>query len=197
MILAKITGEVHPEDSRKIEVEFTHGVKRYVRPCMVYPFVFVPSKEWLDSVKEDMLAWIFYEEDNVDKPVYVGFLPKKGSSIIPNGFPSLGYIDTAKFRITIDDKKEELEIKHKEGEVLKVSKEEIYVGKNAKEPALLGDTSVTLLVEILDIIKGFSGTYITPAGSPAPVVLNPDYIISIELLKEKLETAKSKIIKVV
>jgi hypothetical protein len=101
------------------------------------------------------------------------------------------------FSISTKDNKQRVVINHVKGTIevtgdkeLTLHAKKINIGSGAPEPAVLGDTLVGLLGEIIDAIA--TQTHYTPVGTSSPP-LNVAKFIAIKL---KLKTALSQFIKV-
>lgn len=183
--LAKPTGRLLEEDKTYIEVEYL-GITYYARPCMPFGWFAVPSEEWLTKFKDEILIWITFEANNPGHAVWVGIFPRSGK--FPQGnYPRTVTFKTELFTFFFDDVAKEFTITKENGQQIKLN-EKTVLGKfdSDKEPAVLGNTTVSLLKEILSEIKNI--TVMSPAGQTG-VPLN---LSAFEKIEKKVDSILSK-----
>lgn len=188
--LATPTGKILDEDSTFIEV-LIYGKSFYAKPCMSFGSFNVPNKEWLDEFKDEILVWVAFENGNSAHPVYLGIAPKDNKA--PKGsYPRIKTWKSVEFDYYFDDKLKVFEVKHKNGNRVKIDgqtneisiitktgqkisiKDLILLGKVPVNSAVLGEPLVTALSSILTI-----STSMATAMSSATIIVNPTTYVGI------------------
>jgi hypothetical protein len=173
--LAKMTGEVSADNPHIIEITFPGGGIDFAKPCYGLAISKV-TKEWISAHKDSMFVWIAYEAG--ENPVYVGFMPFD-TELQPD---YLHEWYSEKFFVGMDDK---LGIKLSHDDLIVVEAKEVKVGESATEPMLLGDSTLSLISDLIDLVASLTVT--TPWGvSGVPVTS-----AQITALKSRLNSLKS------
>jgi len=205
--LFKTTGKVLASDPQYIQV-FQPSVNNkgaaflsytYARPCYAFGDVSAPSEKWLAKYKDEIMICVVFEEGNPAIPMWIGYTPTTSISDVPEDFPN-GYIKrTVNFFIRIDDEEGKLYIAHRNGttltQALVINKDTTILGKesSSKEKALLGDSSVSLLGDLIDAIQQIQ--VITPTSLGPSSSATPINAASFVAIKQRLNSLLSKSVK--
>lgn len=175
---ARLTGNLLEGN---VEVELLYGVTTYARPAFPFPFFAVPSPAWLEKYKDKFLALLTCENGVTERLLWIGVVPLEGIELQPEGLEGTYYLLTDKYRVIIDDNKNELAI-----DVM--DKGKLLLGsQKSQEPGVLGKELATLLGKLIDeITKITVPTNVGPSTTP----INTPQLVA---LKQEFEKFQSKI----
>ena len=178
------------------------GRKFFARPVFGSAFQSVPSVMWLNKWKKDFFGLVAYEnrkgENTYDRPLFMGVVPVNKIEYQNDNLEDKHKINTAKYRMHIDDTNEHLEIKRFDGVNINIKKDNVYIGsrkinlgkEDADYKAVLGEVAQDLIETFIDIMKrGVVNTGIGPQKFLTPTQLE------LSLLKTRVTTMLSKIVK--
>lgn len=201
--LVKPTGKVSSSNNQYIEVELpsvdSSGrqfmIRTFARPCYSFGDVSAPSENWLNKYKDEIMICLIFEEGNPSIPMWIGYTPTSKLSENIESFPNGFLKRTEKFFVQIDDSNERFDLAYREekelGQVVTIFKNYIQLGDNnsKKEKALLGDSSVSLLSDLIKAIKRM--VFATPAGNTIKLLTIPEF----EEIESRLDSLLSKSVK--
>lgn len=182
---AKLTGR-HYENA--VEVIALHGIVLMARPVYSFPLVALPSQNWLSTYGANFMAVIDYEQDKVERPLFLGVIPLDNGAPLPDTVEGQrAFLVTHHFTMTLADDVNVWAVEQKYGakQMLSITDDHAYFNtpdfrlgsENATERMLLGDTTVKLLSDLLQAIQQLTvPTSFGPSGFP----LNTPAFITLE-----------------
>lgn len=212
--LVQPTGKVLEEDKTNIEVKIAGRIV-YAKPMMPFGWFNVPDEAWLEKYKGEIGIWVIFEHGNPSYPVWTGICPLDDKVPLNTNYPKTATFKTSKFIMEYDDVDAKFSITElgedgkkvstiemsadkffmffRDGQGITMNSSGTELGKvdAKKEPALLGDTALGLMGEMLDAIAQIT-VVATAFSSPTSVPANAAVFAQI---RAKLESAKSKSVK--
>lgn len=199
--MGKPTGEVAEENPQYIEVEVSRGIIVYARPCYSFPIISAPSKEWLTKNKNNIVVWIAHSYGSPNATMWLGFTYVDGKA--PDmDFPRDALFTFEKFDMFFknssnysgirqynEDGSTNQEIAIKEDKTFIQSKSVNLGSENSAESALLGDTSADIIDKLFSLLEQM--TFTNGAGITTP----PNNLAAIQALHQRVESMKSKVVK--
>ena len=185
LVLGRLTGEVQDE---LIEVELQFGMKRFCKPVFAFPLIAAPYTDWVTEYKDKYMGLVGFANnkkgDNLEEALLMGIIPLKDNQTPVETLDQGNvFIMTKNFRLWVDDTGNKYIV-----DVLNAG--EILLGdKNVTEKAMLGDTTVQMLSDIITQILAI--TVATPAGTSGP----PLNAAAFSALQAQLQTLLSQTVK--
>lgn len=185
VFLAVPTGKTLEEDETFIEVVL-YGKSVYAKPCMSFGSYNVPTREWLEKHKDEIMVWVAFENGNPAHPVYLGVCPndKKAPKKPYDGY----FWKSVDYELTISNTNRNFEFSHREKNIIKydeLSGIELLLGN---EPAVLGNKLEVFLTKFISIISSAQTIDQKP--------LSPATVSQLESLKAEISELKSQKIKI-
>lgn len=214
--VAKYIGDICPDNPQKILVELEYDMQVYAQVLYSFPFLSIPSKEWLEKFDDPLFCYVGFEQGKMERPVILGFFFKKAKidNLPQENYPRnfIGYFEN--FIVSIDDVKKVLALQKvdEEGKLLQeilirndfieginhASSQSFKVGETfdlgkqeALEKAPLGETLKEELSSMLDKLGDIQGIP-TPAGPSGPLKSAPNFSPIIKGIKSSFEKFLSK-----
>lgn len=187
VFLAVPTGEVMEDDPTFIEV-LIYGKSVYAKPCLGFGSYSVPTKEWLNKHKNEVLVWVAFENGNPAHPVYLGVCPtdkKTPENKTPEGF----YWKSVDFVYNLSDKDRKFSFTHNNKNVMKYEEMSGISFLSGNEVAVKGNTLGTFLQKFINIVM--SAQTMTTQDT-----LSVATITQLAQLQAEIENIKSKKIKI-
>lgn len=174
----------------------------FARPVFGTAFQSIPSQMWLNKWKDHYFGLVTYEnrkgENSHDRPLFLGVVPVKKAENQGSQLEDKHKINTAKYRVHIDDTNEHLTIERFNGVSIHIKGDNVFIGsrkinlgkETADYKAVLGDIAQVIIETFAQIMM--DAKVLTMMG-PQPFM--PPTQIQLQQLKNRVVTMLSQIVR--
>lgn len=156
------------------------------------------TKEWASNIGESHVFAVSFAYGSLSVPLIVGVVPRpKGAVISKTGEGKISSMHAQKSSIDQNHETGDVILSNKSEDEenptkVNVLKGRVEIGKtnSKKQEVALAQETIKVISELVD--KIIVGTHIDPQTGTPSVIASPAHIQSMQLLKQKLDSIKSK-----
>lgn len=183
------------EDGYFVEVVLPYGVTQPARLSFPFPLIAAVNKEWVAKHKDSLVGLVAFEQGKPEDAVLVHVSFKGEYLSLFDDFPNSVTLLSEIFKFQLNDKQKKA--------YLQVNDGTFHIGSSgAKEPLLLGDTTIEKLEQVIDQLSALCDALAaltvtcTAPGSPSSPPVNFASFLTVKsqiaAIKTSLSATKSK-----